>query len=194
MSNAMSLPLRSRHVAAVLRTLAACAGLALGAAGCFVQADVPGDVTVAPGAAPISLDADATLSATPGRGVGLFVEYAEGGHWHLFTACDTAISGASCSFDVLVSAGPGATLHDVRGEDLVDGDFIGLPDDDSIHLATETSLGLNGLRFDADPGAAIALDVLLDGEPAPRFVYAVSDGAVQEGVPRTPVDLAPALP
>jgi hypothetical protein len=190
----MNLSLRSPKVASFLRTLAACTGLGLVAAGCFVQVDAPDAVTIAAGAAEISVDADATLSAAPGQGVGLFVEYAEGGHWHLFTACDTAISGASCSFDVLLSTGPGAALRDVRGEDLVDGDFIGLADDGSIHFVTETSYGRNGLRFDADPGATIALDMLLDGESAPRFVYAVSDGEVLEGVPSNPVDLAPALP
>ena len=59
---------------------------------------------------------------------------------------------------------------------------------------TSTTYGMNGITFDADPGALIELDVLLDGVAQPEFVYVVSDGRLLSGVPTNPVDFIPATP
>jgi hypothetical protein len=50
------------------------------------------------------------------------------------------------------------------------------------------------LTFDADPGAVIEVDMLLDGVAQPRFMFLVSDGSLVDGVPSNPVDLAPRAP
>jgi hypothetical protein len=42
-------------------------------------ADERGDVAL------VVVDADATIPVTPGESVGLFVQYARGGHWNLST-------------------------------------------------------------------------------------------------------------
>ena len=66
--------------------------------------DVPKQVNITPGE---------TLQTKPGEGVGIFVEYAAGGHWHVWTACDTFQSGVACDFKVfaiaLLSHGPAKT-------------------------------------------------------------------------------------
>jgi hypothetical protein len=191
-------------VASLLTTLTACLGLAFGSTGCLIDgsatystSDPTIDVTPVdptPAIAELAIDPGAAMSSDPGNGVGLFVQYDQGGHWNLFTTCDTAITGASCSFDVIVSADRSVVIDNVEGLDLEPSDSVSLNSDGSINLVTDTSFGTNGLTFDADPGAIIEVDMLLDGVAQPRFVYLVSDGALLDGVPSNPVDLAPAAP
>src|SRR3974377_2212599 len=51
----------------------------------------------------VDVDTNPTLNAAPGPGVGVFTEYAAGGHWHVWWSCDTSVTGFGCSFDVNVS-------------------------------------------------------------------------------------------
>jgi hypothetical protein len=147
-----------------------------------------------PAIADVSIDPAASMDASPGDGVGLFVEYAGDGHWNVFTTCDTSISGASCNFDVVISADPSVVLSRVEGQDLNDFDTLSLDGDGSIRLVTDTDFGMNGVSFNAAPGATIEVDMLLDGVEQPEFVYAVSDGVLLRGVPSNPVDFTPATP
>src|SRR5262245_54525286 len=70
----------------------------------------------------VAIDADAVLSAKPGDGVGLFVEYAAGGRWRIWTTCDTTTSGVSCNFEAAVSVDIKSEILSVTGEDLEAGD------------------------------------------------------------------------
>jgi len=194
--------LRTNKTASIFSTLTAAAAIALGATGCVfsgsasLDADPHADPYVEPVAAiaEISIDPGATMTADPGDGVGVFVQYDAGGYWTLFTTCDTATSGASCDFDIIVSADSRVLIDNVDGFDLGADDSITLGTDGSINLVTRTTYGMNGLVFDADPGATIEVDVLLDGVAQPEFVYVVSDGRLLSGVPTNPVDFAPAAP
>ena len=186
----------TKKVASILTTLTAALGLSLFSTGCFVEAD-PGTVVVddpTPAIADVVIDPTASMSASPGDGVGLFVEYAGGGHWNVFTTCDTAVSGTSCNFDVVISADSRVALSRVEGQDLNDFDSLTLNGDGSIELDTDTDFGMNGVTFDADPGATIEIDMTLDGVEQPEFVFAVSEGVVLRGVPSNPVDFTPAAP
>ncbi len=146
----------------------------------------------APDAIPaVSVDPNATMTTYPGEGVGLYVEYEEGGHWYVYTTCDTAISGASCAFDVIVTPELGASLSSVEGMELEANDAIKLYDDGSIGLVTDTAYGMNGVAFDADPGALVEIDMLLDGVPQPALVYYVDRGVLTAGVPGNPVGFIP---
>ena len=187
--------LSASKVTSLLTTLTACLGLALGSTGClvdddatFTTSDPTEDIAV------ITVDPGAALSSTPGTGAGVFVQYAAGGHWTVFTTCDTDVTAGACNFDVLVSADASATLDNVEGTDLSPDDTLTLREDGSIDLVTETADGSDGMTFDADPGAGIELDVLLDGVPQPSMVFVVSDGAVVDGVPTNPVDFVPGSP
>jgi hypothetical protein len=192
-----------KNIASLLTTLTACLSLSVLGTGCIIDGNGSGTVVVSdddptpidttPAIADVTIDPGASMSASPGEGVGLFVQYSEDGHWDVFTTCDTSISGASCNFDVLVSADPSVIIENVEGADLESSDTLSLLSDGSINLVTDTSFGMNGMSFDADPGATIEIDVLLDGETAQRYVYAVSGGALVQGVPTNPVDFTPAF-
>ena len=142
----------------------------------------------------VIIDAGAALQLSPGDSVGLFVQYAEGGHWNLTTTCDTRTSGRSCAFDVVISPAPGATFSGVEGQGLARDDRLELRSDGSVHLLTATSFGTEGISFDSDPGALVEIDALLDGSDQPRLVNVVSEGAVLSGVPTNPVDFSPSAP
>jgi hypothetical protein len=197
----------TRKLTSILSTFAACLGLAVGASGCFVAADPyygdvvvvgdPGPDTVvvtdpAPAIAQETIDADATMDYKPGEGVGLYVEYASGGHWHVYTTCDTAVSDLSCTFDVVIRPEAGSPVSNVEGYDLTTADTLTLRDDGSIRLLSATTKGDQGLDFDLDPGALVEIDFLLDGVAQPQFVYAVSHGVVLNGVSTNPVQFIPA--
>ncbi len=139
----------------------------------------------------VSIDTGAALTADPGQGVGVFVEYEEGGHWRVFTTCDTEKSSAACSFDMLASTSSSDGFSAVGSQSLADDDTLEVQSDGSIHLVTQTSLQSNGMSFDAAPGAVVELDMLLDGVPQPSLVFAVSSGKLLEGVPSNPVAFAP---
>lgn len=197
----MNSKLNLRKALSILSTLTVSAVLALGATGCVFTGSASVDTTdpvvvddPGPAISTVSIDPGASMSASPGDGVGLFVSYDAGGHWTIFTTCDTAISGASCNFDVLVSADPRVIIENVEPADLNPSDRLMLNSDGSINLVADTDFGMNGFSFDADPGAMIEVDMLLDGVAQPRFVYAVSDGVLLEGVPTNPVDFDPAAP
>jgi hypothetical protein len=192
---------RRSTVAVFLVALAA--GTGLGAPGCAPRRGVDDRVTaqaiVAAGrsradVALVIIDAGATLPLTPGESVGLFVQYAPGGHWNVTTTCDTRISGQSCAFDVVISPAPGATFSALEGQGLSRDDTLELRSDGSVRLVTATTSGTDGITFDSDPGALIEIDALLDGVVQPRLLHVVSEGAVLDGVPDNPVDLSPSAP
>src|SRR5262245_14485074 len=57
-----------------------------------------------PTSVPITVEVDTgrTLNAAPGEGIGVFVEYAAGGRWHIWWTCDTLQTSASCNFQLAV--------------------------------------------------------------------------------------------
>ena len=65
-----------------------------------------------------TIDTDGTLETTPGEGIGAFIEYAEGGRWHVFTACDTDLSGLPCYFNVVAILAEGSSYDAVSTESL----------------------------------------------------------------------------
>jgi hypothetical protein len=184
-------------IASLLSTLAACFGLATFGTGCIIVDPGPDAVVVDTTVAAIPevfVDTGAQMSASSGDGVGLFVQYQGDGRWDLFTTCDTATSGAACNFDVIITPSAGDYFSGVMGTDLGPTSDVTLESDGSIRLVTDTDVGTDGVSFDADPGATIEVDVLLDGVSQPRFIFAVSDGVLLQGVPGNPVDFTPAVP
>jgi hypothetical protein len=187
--------LLKRLVTRVSYAVAAALGGAL-AVGCVV-ADTP-DISESSNAATaavdsVPIDTNATLDTGAGNGVGVFVEYASGGHWAIFTACDTATSGEICSFDILVSAGMGS-IQSFAGQSLGATDSLELNSDGSLELVARTAMGLDGVTFDTAPGVAIAVTVSLDSLEQARFIYWVGSGILHRGAPTDPVILAPGTP
>lgn len=197
--------LSSRFLKSVALVTLACASVA--SIGCVLTdgnggGDVnPPDTNPPPVAIQqMPIDADATLQAKPGDGVGVFVEYTTGGHWRVFTACDVnqpTNPGVPCAFDVLASpvaspkGAPSAVITNIKGENLANKDSVSLQGDGTAHLFTETTSGINGMTFDAPPGAVIELDVLLDKQEDAHFIYWVGKKVLHQGAPSDPLDLAP---
>jgi hypothetical protein len=185
---------KATKLASLLATLAAAASLT----GCFVGIDPGPDAVVVTDPTPVVtaipnvlIDAGAQMSADPGNGVGLFVQYQGDGRWDLFTTCDTAFSGTACNFDVVVSAEAGDYFTSVMGTDLDAASDVSMENDGTLRLVSSTSYGTDGVSFDATPGSTIELDVLLDGVPQPAFIFAVSGGVVMNGMPSNVVDFTP---
>src|SRR5258706_11303842 len=66
----------------------------------------------------VTVDTDKVMNATPGDGVGVFIEYKTGGTWHVWWTCDTNKSQKPCAFDVLATASTG-TIKNVKPENLL---------------------------------------------------------------------------
>jgi hypothetical protein len=134
------------------------------------------------------------VRAGEGEGVGLFVEYASGGHWHLWTSCDTNLSGAVCNFSAFVKVVDGAEITNLKGEELETTDVVEDLGNGTIHLSAQTSSEFDGISFDTTEGAAIELDAYLDDEPDPHIVYWFGEGVLHQGAPTNPIDFKPSAP
>jgi hypothetical protein len=140
----------------------------------------------------LTIDTDQIIEAEPGEGVGLFVEYAAGGFWRMWTSCDTNYSGQACQFDACVSIVNGSSdIRLAEGEELEGSDRIELLSDGWTCLSAETDADLDGLLFETEPGAVVRFEVSLDGFLDGRYVYWVGDGVLHAGAPTNPVDFVP---
>jgi len=129
-----------------------------------------------PSANPMLADVDPnkTVTATPGAGVGVFVEYQTGGHWHVWWTCDTTTTGQSCAFDVKVSAVAGA-LTNVASQQFGPNDQLLTPTAQVLEALTTTTTGVGGVTFDAMPGSKIELQATVGG----AYVLQGSSGGTQ---------------
>jgi hypothetical protein len=122
----------------------------------------------------VVVDTDLTMTAQPGEGVGVFTEYATGGHWHVWWTCDTNRTQLGCSFDVNVSIVSGA-IANVSGEGLQPGDRLVQSGGGPIDVLTETFAAFEGVTFDTAPGAIITIDAKLNGVDDGRLFFFVQD-------------------
>jgi hypothetical protein len=141
-----------------------------------------------------TIDADQGIVVEPGRGVGALIEYTSGGAWRLTTVCDTELSGWGCNWDVIVSTARPSQLSGFEQEGLESNDYLDWESDRSVRLVASTSYDVDGFWTFAEPGAALRVDVYLDGEPAPGYIYWIGDGALHRGAPENPIDLIPSTP
>lgn len=197
-----SVTLRSRALFPTVLTLAA-AGFAVAVTGCFISDNNATEQAPLPTVPAPTLDTpkqvaitpDKTLNADPGVGVGIFVEYATGGHWHVWTTCDTKKSQVACDFEVFAIPEKGAKISNVQGaETLESGDVAEELTDGSAHLSASTSTELDGMKFDATPGAVVELEVYFDGVPDSRVVFWYGNETLHTGAPTDPVDFLPEAP
>lgn len=193
-----SMTLHSRGLLPAVLTFTL-AGLAAGLAGCFVSnRSEPDPIVVDPPVLDtpkqVAITPDKTLQADAGEGVGIFVEYVAGGRWHVWTACDTNKSKAACDFEVFAIPEQGAKISNVQAEALESGDVAEELTDGSAHLSTSTSTELDGMTFDATPGAVVELEVYFDGIPDSRVVFWFGNDTLHTGAPTDPVDFLPETP
>ena len=142
----------------------------------------------------VAIEADQALSANPGEGVGIFVEYRSGGEWHIWTTCDTFTSKVVCGFDIFAATHPDQ-LRGFAADQLEEGQdsLIDLGNGE-IELRADTDSETDGMTVQTDPGAVLDLEVYLDANSAQPFVYWVSDGVIHTGAPSNPVEFIPQTP
>jgi hypothetical protein len=182
--------------------LFASTGLLLGGlvSGCAFDSGPPpgqGPTPNPPGATQpmvVVVDTGKTLAATPGDGVGLFVEYSAGGTWHVWWSCDTNRSGQSCPFAVTIDAA--SPVSNVVGENLTP-DKIAQPSATRLQTSSTVSYDLAGLRFQAVAGERITVTASMGGLQSGEFLFFVQDGQINGGYTGTltnPLTFEPKTP
>jgi len=147
-----------------------------------------------------SIDTGATLGPeeAQGQGLGVYVEYATGGAWHVFTVCDTARSSLACQWDIVASVAKG-TL-DTASADIDRGDELLRVDDGAVRLLLTTSSETDSVHLTSDAGASLQLDVTLDGNSDPAYALGLvnyvpaATPLVAAQADSNPVVFAPAEP
>jgi hypothetical protein len=129
----------------------------------------------------VDVDPDRTLNANPGDGVGVFTEYASGGHWHVWWSCDTNTTGQSCTFDVKVTVPVGTAISNVSGDGLSTSDKLYTPSSTLVEAVTTTTTSTSGIWFDTPAGTVITLTASVGGLTDGAFLFFVQDGKINGG-------------
>jgi hypothetical protein len=146
----------------------------------------------------VDVDPNETMNAAPGEGVGVFVEYKTGGHWHIWWTCDTNKTGQSCAFDNTVTASTGA-IANVQGGVLSGGPNAG--GTPTLEDQTTTTTGIDEMTFDtpftAGQTPIITLDAKVDGVESGQYLFFVQNGQINggyKGLLTDPLELEPSTP
>lgn len=127
----------------------------------------------------VEVDSNQTMNAQPGEGVGVFVEYGTGGHWHVWWTCDTNQTNQSCDFSVSIGAATG-NISNVDAADLAGG-LYSSPTPSRLEARSTITTEVQGVYFDTDPGAIITLEASLGDFKDGSFLFFVQDGQVNGG-------------
>ncbi len=121
----------------------------------------------------VVVDTNQTMNNTPGgEGVGVFVQYAAGGHWHVWWTCDTNKSGLPCDF-VVTMTGAGfanATPSAFEANDTLDTTVA-----NRLVATTHTTTGIDAVDFVATPGTDVTIDTSVSGLRDGSFFFWVGD-------------------
>jgi hypothetical protein len=121
----------------------------------------------------VVIDTNESMKATPGDGVGIYVEYKEGGQWTLRATCDTRLSGSSCSNTIRVK-GSALTYADSSGTTTTSSSF-----EASILVRLDSPT----LSFTGEPGQPVTIEASIDGvaKGDGQFFFFVQDQKVNGG-------------
>jgi hypothetical protein len=151
------------------------------------------------------IDTDESLNETGGQGVGIFTQYAAGGHWTVRWTCDTSLTNLSCAFLIRVTLtsapstpeGGAPAITNLGNQITSSNASLSQGSDADIVAATTTYTGLDGITFDTPPGATITLEASVDGDDNGSFLFFVQDGKVNGGYQGTlsdPIMFVPSSP
>lgn len=174
-------------------TLFALAAATTLSGGCYYNDDRSDVIHKEPGEQIVEaqIDTGATLTQQPGVGAGAFIEYLGDGDWHVFTTCDTELSGYECRWDVIATVADGVWIDDVRGEELELDDEAFSADGYDAQLLAYTDSDYDHMYFHTDPGEPVRFEAYLDDIRDARYIYWIGGGAIHDGAPTNPVDLVP---
>jgi hypothetical protein len=156
-----------------------------------------------PGVAELGIDRGGQVQLEPGTGIGVAVQYGEGGAWQVTAACDTALSAERCDFDIVVSTDETAVVSRFAGEGLEPNDELRQPDEFALTALFDVGDDIDAFSFTATPGATVRVSALLydprfdswfEWSDDPRIISWVGNGGVHHGAPTNPVDLTPDRP
>ena len=156
----------------------------------------------APSTTPILVDVDPnqTMNATPGEGVGVFVEYKTGGHWHVWWTCDTDKTGLDCVFSNTITVATGS-ISNLVGQMLESSNMATQLNAQKVIVNTDTTTGVDGITFDTPFSSGqkpmITLEAQLNGGDNGQFLFFVQDGQINGGYTGTltdPLKLEPSIP
>lgn len=122
----------------------------------------------------VKIDTDQVMTADPGKGVGVFVEYGTGGNWHVWWTCDTSLSNRTCTIDIRVSSPSGITPVDSTVSPLE-------KTSTQLSFLSRTSTGVDDARFTTAPGEVLTLEAAIDGVLDPSYIFFVQNGQVNGG-------------
>ncbi len=60
------------------------------------------------------IDVNQQIVSEPGKGAGVFIEYAAGGHWSIRTTCDFEKSNTPCAWDIIVTPEDDRSISNVK--------------------------------------------------------------------------------
>jgi len=140
-----------------------------------------------------TIDADHLLTTDLGLGAGLFVEYASGGYWTLWTSCDTDVTGSLCYWEANVTA-RASSIDEVYEWDTEDHDHVDLYGSNGLTFIADTASHTDSVEFRTDPGALVEIEVFLDDYLAPEYFVWYGNGFVHDGTDISPVVFQPDLP
>ena len=134
-----------------------------------------------------TIDTNAKMTnINPGEGVGMFIEYAEGGFWTAQFTCDTPNSKITCPWSVQAQT---LDYSDISG--VIDPKAT-QPKTNIVTYDTVTISDVDRFTFQTAPGAAVGFDIWLTYEDYPnRFVFWIGDGALNQGITYPSFDLHP---
>jgi hypothetical protein len=148
----------------------------------------------------VDVDPNATMNATPGNGVGVFIQYQTGGHWNVWWTCDTNKTGLPCAFTNTVNVASGS-ITNLAAQDLESTDSLTQPGSQQVVATTNTTTGVDGITFDTpfSPGQTpvITLNAQLNGAENGQYLFFVQDGEINgnyAGMLTDPLELEPKTP
>lgn len=146
----------------------------------------------------VVVDANQTMTASPGQGVGVFTQYTSGGHWNVWWSCDTSLTNESCNFDVTVSVSQGTIANSASqgfasSDTLTSGgSTVSTGASQQIEAQTLTTTSVQGITFDTAVSGGttpvITLEAKLDGVDDGQYLFFVQDGKINGGFSGTLTD------
>jgi hypothetical protein len=128
----------------------------------------------------VVVDTNQTMNVQGGQGVGVFVQYTAGGHWHVFWACDTSLSGLPCDYSMKITGTAIANPKTVQFEQT---DSLDSATTDQLVATTHVTTGIDAVDFDAQPGADMKIDLTMSGLRTGEFFFFVQNGLVNGNFP-----------
>lgn len=125
------------------------------------------------------IDTDQVMTADPGQGVGVFIEYAKGGKWHIWWTCDTQQTNQDCTYAVSATASAG-NIENVDSAEL-QGGTTSTPTASRVEARSTTTSQVHGITFHTKPGAVITVEASVGGIKDGKFLFFVQNGKVNGG-------------